>query len=205
MNPVYLGTKERRLFALYEPAAVKAKRARAAVLCYPWGTEYIYAHRSMRQLAVKLSVAGFHTLRFDYFGTGDSGGETFQASPLGAETDIEVAIDGMKDMVGANRVALIGLRQGATLAARVAARHAADLDSLVLWDPVYDGSLWTRSKAAQYPQRSLLLVTELQGAAKPLPGIAMESFDAPQPWLESATTNGTVPARIIQRVTEWLA
>lgn len=205
MNPLYLGTKERRLFALYEPAAIKPKRTRAAVLCYPWGSEYIYAHRSMRQLAVKLSVAGFHTLRFDYFGTGDSGGETFQASPLGAEADIEVAIDGVKDMVGASRVALIGLRQGATLAARVAARHAADLDSLVLWDPIYDGDLWARSKPAQYPHRSLMLVTETEGVAKPLPGIAMESFDAPQPWLESATTNGTVPARIIQRVTEWLA
>ena len=45
------------------------------MLCYPWGSEYIYAHRSLRLLAQRRAAAGIHTLRFDYFGTGDSDGD----------------------------------------------------------------------------------------------------------------------------------
>ena len=66
------------------------------VLCYPWGSEYIHAHRALRQLATRLSMAGFHTLRFDYFGTGDSAGEMEDADLGVWEDDIETAIEELK-------------------------------------------------------------------------------------------------------------
>ncbi|HVJ53063.1 MAG TPA: alpha/beta fold hydrolase [Aliidongia sp.] len=138
MNPFYFGTAERRLFGLYEPA-FKGTGKRGAVLCNPWGSEYLFAHRTMRQLAIKLSTAGFHTLRFDFFGTGDSSGDMIDADLDGWETDVGLAIDEIKDIVGATRVTLIGLRLGATIAARAARRRSKEVDALVLWDPVISG------------------------------------------------------------------
>jgi pimeloyl-ACP methyl ester carboxylesterase len=204
VNPLYLGTKERRLFAVYEPAAVKDRRTRAAVLCYPWGAEYAYAHRTMRQLAVKLSASGFHTLRFDYFGTGDSGGEDSEATPASAEADVESAIEGLQDIVGAARVALIGLRLGATLAARAAVRRKESVEALVLWDPIVlpeEAVGMVRS----LPARTLLMLTATHAVEIALTGVTAESMSAPIPWVEEATITGAVPVRVIQRITEWLA
>jgi pimeloyl-ACP methyl ester carboxylesterase len=203
VNPLYLGTKERRLFAVYEPAAVKDRRTRAAVLCHPWGAEYTYAHRTMRQLAVKLSACGFHTLRFDYFGTGDSGGEDSEANPATAEVDVESAIEGLKDIVGVARVALIGLRLGATLAARAAMRRKENVEALVLWDPIVlpeEAAGMVRS----LPARTFVMLTETQALENALTGVTAESMSAPCPWTEDATITGAVPVRVIQRIADWL-
>jgi pimeloyl-ACP methyl ester carboxylesterase len=151
VNPLYLGTGERRLFGIYEPPAVKLARPRAAVLCYPWGSEYVNAHRSMRHLATKLSQAGFHTLRFDFFGTGDSAGDLVDADLTGWERDTETAIEGLKDIAGAPRVTLVGMRIGATVAARAAARRADEIEALVLWDPIVSGPEYLRSMNITVP------------------------------------------------------
>lgn len=139
MTPFFFGSGSRRLFGLYTPARVGAAGNRAVVLCPGWGQEYLCAHRSMRQLGNMLSSAGFHVLRFDYFGTGDSAGDMLQADLAGWKADIGTAIDELKDTCGALRVALVGLRLGGTLAAQVAVRRATDVDALVLWDPVVNG------------------------------------------------------------------
>ena len=139
MNPFYFGTHERRLLGVYEVAR-RSKASRAVVLCHPWGAEYIHAYRAMRQLAKMLTVNGSHTLRFDYFGTGDSAGDTAAGDLSGWETDIQSAIEELKDTTGATRVSLVGLRLGATLAANVAVRVGAEVNSLVLWDPVVSGA-----------------------------------------------------------------
>src|SRR5262245_860401 len=97
MTPLYFGSATRRLFGIYEPGTGGRRAPQAAVLCYPWGQEYIRAHRSMRRLAMMLSAAGRDTFRFDYFGTGDSAGDMVDGSVAGWEKDIEAAIDEAKD------------------------------------------------------------------------------------------------------------
>ena len=227
MNPLYWGSSQRRLFTLYEPPAAQNGRNRAVVLCHPWGSEYVYAHRAVRHLAVKLAMTGFHSLRFDYFGTGDSGGETAEADLPGWEADIEAAVDGVRDMVGAATVALIGLRVGANLAARVARRRPREIDAVVLWDPIVSGdpyliagneaqgldwsdrmlagirALDLRAETADSPVRSLVLVTDAVAHDRS-PGLATEWLPTPCPWVESATTTGALPVRAIQRIIEWL-
>ena len=148
MNPFYFGTGQRRLFGVYEPAIFGSAGTCAAVLCYPWGTEYLHAHRAMRQLAIKLSVAGFHTLRFDFFGTGDSAGETTEANLTEWQTDIELAMEELKEITGAMQVTLIGMRIGGSLAAEVAMRHPDEIDALVLWDAVISGPEYLQSIGA---------------------------------------------------------
>jgi pimeloyl-ACP methyl ester carboxylesterase len=139
MTPFFFGTGARRLFGIYEPASVTGRGTRAAVLCHPWGEEYIYAHRAMRRLAVRLSASGFHTLRFDFFGTGDSAGDMTDADLSGWEDDTALAMDELRHITNAARISLIGLRLGGTIAARVALRHASEVDALVLWDPIISG------------------------------------------------------------------
>jgi len=139
MSPFFFGTSKRRLFGVYHPPRVSRGGERAVVLCAPWGHEYIYAHRSMARLAITLAEAGFHVLRFDYYGTGDSGGNSTDVDLAGCRADIGMAIDELLDMSGAERVSLIGLRLGAALAVEVAATERGRIDQLVLWDPVIAG------------------------------------------------------------------
>lgn len=139
MTPLYFGDSSRRLFGLYTPAHAKGGKQRGLVMCPPWGPEYLRAHRSMAQLGKQLAEAGFHVLRFDYFGTGDSAGEMADADLKGWQADVETAVEELKDTAGLNRVGLLGLRLGGTLAARVASGRRRDIDTLVLWDPIVHG------------------------------------------------------------------
>jgi pimeloyl-ACP methyl ester carboxylesterase len=139
VNPIFLGTRQRRLFGIYQPPSAITGPPRAALLCHPWGREYMIAYRSARQLGDMLMRAGFHVLRFDYFGTGDSGGDGSDASCESLERDIETALEELRDTSGVSRITLVGIRLGAALAARVAARRTADVRELVLWDPVVLG------------------------------------------------------------------
>ena len=139
MTPLFFGTGTRRLFAIYEAGRRASGAPRAAVLCYPWGQEYMLAHRSMRRLANMLAAAGWDTLRFDYFGTGDSAGDMIDADLEGWQSDTQTAIDEVRDTSGARRVTLLGLRLGGTLAARVGAKLQKEVEALVLWDPVISG------------------------------------------------------------------
>jgi pimeloyl-ACP methyl ester carboxylesterase len=210
VNLLTLGTAQRRLFAIHE-AAAPTPRTQAAVLCQPLGTEYTYAHRSMRQLAVRLAMAGFHTLRFDYFGTGDSAGTDEEMDLAGCETDVESAMEALADIAGTTRVTLIGLRAGANIAARVAARHGADVAALVLWDPLLSDDLQPLADAL--PAQTAIFITDsaqscdvlgrmgLGSAAKP---VTIEFVPTQSPWLESATTTGILPVPVIQRMVEWL-
>jgi alpha-beta hydrolase superfamily lysophospholipase len=140
MLPVYFGSSGRRLFGLYSPAERKRSPSRAVVLCHPWGREYEHVHRSVRMLGSMLSTAGFDVLRFDYYGSGDAAGEAHEATLPGWEADVLAAVEEIRDTTGATRVALAGIRLGASLAARVAVRQRAAVQELVLWDPVVNGA-----------------------------------------------------------------
>jgi pimeloyl-ACP methyl ester carboxylesterase len=138
MQPFYFGSSKTQLFGIYHTPEAEAARSTAIVLCCPLGHEYLRAHRAFRNLAVALAGRGYHVLRFDYFGVGDSSGEAAEVSLHQCLEDLGAAIEELKDTAGVTRVSLIGLRMGATLAAMAAARRR-DIDRLVLWDPALDG------------------------------------------------------------------
>ena len=207
MNPFYFGTSQRRLFGIYEPAVFGSVGKRAAVLCHPWGSEYLHAYRSMRQLAIKLSVAGFHTLRFDFFGTGDSAGDMMDADLKGWETDVELAMEELKDIVGATQVALIGLRVGAALAAKVAASRSREVNALVLWDPVVSGQEYLQSLGAAHRPNAYRLDSEsakseltLEIRGGPLTANMVRDFEA----IDLGTLISAPPVRTLIVVTERL-
>lgn len=138
MNPIYFGTSEKPLFGIYYLPQNSSVRRSGVVLCYPMGQEYMWMHRTYRQLATLLARAGFHVLRFDYFGCGDSAGETEEGNVNLWLEDISTAAEELKGSSGVDAVSLVGYRFGATLSAIVGSQRD-DVHNIVLWDPVVNG------------------------------------------------------------------
>lgn len=138
MLPIYFGDSEHALFGIYHPPRKARTKAISAVLCHPFGNEYVGAYRTTRVLAEQLSEAGVSVLRFDYYGTGDSMGASDGVSIAQWLKDIDAAIDEIQGASGAERTSLIGLRLGGTLA-ELAAAPRDDIDRVVLWEPVLNG------------------------------------------------------------------
>jgi alpha/beta superfamily hydrolase len=141
LNPAiaaFMGAANKRLFYCYHAPERASSRRVGFVLCPPAGREYVFLHRSFRQLANRLTRAGFPVLRFDYFASGDSAGDDDAGSIEQWLDDIATAVDTFRQHAAGARVCLAGFRIGASLAALHAARHR-DIDGLILWDPVVDG------------------------------------------------------------------
>ncbi len=138
MRPFYFGDSARPLYGAYEAAAGGRGGRGAVLLCYPFGAEYLRSHRAFRELAHRLSEAGIHALRFDYYGCGDSAGDSDQGTVEQWIDDIGSAFEELRESTGVARPSILGLRFGATLAALAASRGLA-VDQLLLWAPIVDG------------------------------------------------------------------
>src|SRR5664279_138078 len=142
MRPLYFGRSERLLFGTYHDPVVRVPRATAVLLCNPFGQESILVHRIYATLAAKLSKAGHHVLRFDYFGTGDSAGEVAEGTQEGWIEDIMEAHEELQASSGLSRVVWTGLQYVATLAALATQFVKRPIAGLILWDPVVEGSAY---------------------------------------------------------------
>lgn len=139
MNLFFFGESRRQLFGAYHAPAPTVAGRGAALLCPPWGPEYIVSHRTLRRLASRLSERGYHVLRFDYYGTGDSAGGWEEGDLASWGDDASTAIDELRDISGFPAVAVFGVRLGAVVGWRAAGARA-DVHTAVLWDPVVDGA-----------------------------------------------------------------
>jgi pimeloyl-ACP methyl ester carboxylesterase len=144
----YFGAQHQLLGALHRPQRLRP-RSTAVLLCNPFGEEASRAHRMFRVLATQLERAGYAALRFDYSGTGDSLGDSRAATVDAWVGDVAIAADRLRSVSGAARLAVVGLRFGATLAALASARDVR-LRHLVLWDPIIDGAGYLRELAQQH-------------------------------------------------------
>jgi alpha/beta superfamily hydrolase len=108
------------------------------------------AYAALAGLARKLASQGHPVLRFDYRGSGESGGASAGRRWRDLAADLAAAKEHLARWTGARAVALAGLRLGATLALSEAARLEAA--TVVALAPVAKGAaevrLWRlRSKA----------------------------------------------------------
>jgi uncharacterized protein len=138
IEPFFFGETSKELFGCYHRSTQVPARKHGILLCNPIGHEYIQSHRAFYQLATKLAKIGFHVLRFDYFGCGDSAGEFDQGSIHQWVSDIQMATNALKERSNQGSISLLGLRLGATLAAMVTEQNDV-FDTLVLWEPVLKG------------------------------------------------------------------
>lgn len=142
---------------MYSEAEVSARGAPAVLLCYPGVHEYNTSHWAYRRLASGLSQSGLSSLRFDYFGTGDSLGETGAPSVESMVEDIVVAGRELLDLSGARRLWLVGLRLGAT-AACLATTRDLPLRGVALWDCVANGDEYVRELEERDSTRNMLFL-----------------------------------------------
>jgi uncharacterized protein len=149
MKPFYFSSSQKSLFGIYHSPGPNVSRDSGIVLCQPIGDEYIQSHRAFRQLALCLAKAGFPVLRFDYYGCGDSGGDSDEGSIDQWRTDIGMAITELKEISGVPKVSLIGARLGATLAALVGFDRN-DVNTIVLWEPIFNGKNYFKELIATH-------------------------------------------------------
>ena len=187
--PFYFGPPDKQLFGCYHAPQSQVPRSCAVVLCYPAGQEYIRSHRSFLQLANRIARAGFHVLRFDFYGCGDSAGSDTDVRLPQLSRDIHHAVDLMRAKYGVTEIVLVGLRLGAALALLTAAERS-DIDKIVLWEPTVVGKdfmkelrLLHRKRIQSFPAKIYLPSanghhSEISGFALPEPLCEeLEAFD----------------------------
>jgi pimeloyl-ACP methyl ester carboxylesterase len=138
MQPTFFGDSLRPLFGVLHAPTGTPRDTGVVVFC-PGIQEYGSAHWALRSLASALAARGFHTLRFDYRGTGDSTGEPEESTIDAWTDDARLAYDEIRDAAGVQCVSFIGLRLGAMVALLASAAGAA-VEDLFLWDPVVSGA-----------------------------------------------------------------
>ncbi|MBN1163409.1 MAG: alpha/beta fold hydrolase [Candidatus Krumholzibacteriota bacterium] len=109
---------------------------RGLIICDSLFEEKFWCERVFSNLARILAAAGIPVLMFDYYGYGNSAGESKDIDVSGLEKDIDDACTFMRDR-GAERITLLGIRWGAALACRAAARRE-EVDSVILIQAIAD-------------------------------------------------------------------
>ena len=103
------------------------------VYCHPLFDERKCAHRFSYCLKCAFEQEGLTLERFDYRGTGEAVGEF-------ADVSMDSIREDLSERVESDRVCLIGLRFGATIAYEYADLLSAIVHKLVLIEPIINGS-----------------------------------------------------------------
>lgn len=138
IEPFYFGDPEKQLFGVFHAPKTSSARETGILLLYPWGQEYIRSHRAYLMLAQDLAGHGYPTLRFDYYGSGDSAGSCGEGSLASWLEDVNTAARELTEGSGVEKIALYGLRLGGSLAALACSKIDCVAGAL-LWDSVVNG------------------------------------------------------------------
>jgi len=111
------------------------------IFCAPTFGEKTKTYRMLINFARLLEKSGYYAFRFDYFGEGDSAGNFEDADIESRLTDISDAIEFCVENFKGVKINLIGLRLGATLSI-LAANRTKNINSLILWAPIFDIRLY---------------------------------------------------------------
>jgi amino acid adenylation domain-containing protein len=135
LHPEFVDVKDGCVFTVrYEPR--KASRRHAVLICNAIVHEQVRAYRNLQQLAIQLADHGFDVVRFDYRGTGNSTGACEACMEQSFKADTRAAATYLRQQTNADRLSVIGIRLGATIASLAAIE---DVDQMILWDPVVHG------------------------------------------------------------------
>ncbi len=139
-EPCWLGDPARSLYAgLHLPSGACARTG--VVLASPLLHEQPRTRRFMLELASGLVATGLACLRFDFFGSGDSAGQSEQMDFASMCADLRTADAELRARTGVERVNLLAMR-GSSLAAFAWLRAGAHPERLILWEPILDGPAW---------------------------------------------------------------
>ena len=142
MDFQYIEKEDKLLYSIYNPPQGFNHEDIGVVLCYPYGQEYTRCHKLYSNMAQRLSQVGFHVLRFDYYGTGDSDGEFSHVTLNSSIKDLKLAVDELKEACGVSKVILMGVRMGATLSLFYSKQYP--ISGLILWNPILEGQAYLK-------------------------------------------------------------
>lgn len=90
------------------------------------------------ETARELSRLGYAVVRFDYFGTGDSGGDTFEFNFNAINSDSHYLFDYINRILTPDEIIYFGIRLGADLAL-INSLSKPNIKRLILVEPIIDG------------------------------------------------------------------
>jgi alpha/beta superfamily hydrolase len=152
ISAFHFGGNERRLFGIYAcSSAMRTRGLHGVLFCNPFGQEAIRLHRLLKVVAERLARDGAATLRFDYFGTGDSAGEDAECDLEGWQEDVRTAHQELVSRSGAERVTWFGAGLGGTVV-MLASQGAVRPQRAVLWNPVVDGPAYLEQLRLKHVQ-----------------------------------------------------
>jgi len=144
-HPLLLEAAGHTCVAWWHAPAAGAALPLAVVLASSWGDEDMAAYDAQRALAGALAQGGLGTLRFEWPDTGDSSAASGAATIADALDAFEAAARRTLVLSGGERLAFVGHRLGALLAAH-AALARQDVDALVALEPVASGLAFVRQQ-----------------------------------------------------------
>jgi len=145
----------RRLVGLLQMPFEGAVRERW-LFAYPLFEERKSSQRVLVTMGRALAASGRAVLLFDYRGCGDSEGD-FEAFSLPHwQADLRAAADWLAARFPHARPGILGLRLGATLAWREAARPEKPFDRVVLWSPVVNGQVYLVAELRRKVMKEML-------------------------------------------------
>jgi len=97
------------------------------------------SHGFQAATARRICLLGYFVFRFDYFGTGDSGGEVYEMDFHESVEDANYLIRFFCEKYSLRSIYLLGVRMGADLAAMIASKNDM-LNVLYLIEPIVSGA-----------------------------------------------------------------
>ncbi len=133
LQHVYFTNNKERLLGAYHRPDADAALPLGIVMLHGWAGYRIGAHQMFTKLARRAEARGFHCLRFDFRGRGDSEGDAAATTLTTMISDAGVAVDWLVEHAGVEHVALVGDCSGAEVA----------IGAGVLREVITDMALWS--------------------------------------------------------------
>jgi pimeloyl-ACP methyl ester carboxylesterase len=154
IDAFYFGERENPLYGtLLSPTGTL--KGEAVLICYPGPEEYMRMHWPLRGVSLQLASLGFPVFRFDYWGTGDSYGDTDLATAQRWLKDVNLAFDECADVTGAKKIHVLALRLGAILALQASTiLESPILGKVALWDMPTSGESYLKALASTELKRA---------------------------------------------------
>lgn len=151
-QPFFFESGGQDIYGILGVPASASNLREAVIFCAPAPHEVKKFHWAQRQMAQRLQTAGYHTLRFDYFATGDSTGDSRDYDLHQCRSNIQDAIRYLKASGLIRRVSLVATRLACPLVLQAVREER--VRKLILIDPVLDGAAYL--KEAQSMQDAML-------------------------------------------------
>ena len=205
-EPFWLGSASRRLYAALHGVAGAA--VTGVVLIPPLLHEVPRSRRFIAEVASELAALGLPTLRFDFHGSGDSGGSGEDVDFASMHHDIDLAVAALRERTGIRRLILLTW-SGGSLVLRGWLDRGGAADLAVLWEPIVDGGAWLHQlidadaaeRAVRPPPRSGVprLTDPADGQLMGFPAPTRLRADLAQTRLDGSARRGDVPVWVIAR------